>query len=120
MATDYVRVEAEARKAAENLSAAAPEAVSAFFQLADATLKDGALDSRTKELMALGIAIAGGCEGCIVWHAKAAYRLGATRDQVAELIGVAVEMGGGPSLFDGSKALDAYDQFVAEAASTQD
>lgn len=113
MKKDYVRLEADARKAAEELGAAAPKAVSAFFQLASATLGDGVLDARTKELMALGIAIAGGCEGCIVWHAKAAHTLGASREEVAELVGVAVEMGGGPSLFNGSKALEAYDQLAA-------
>ena len=71
--------------------------------------KDGALDSRTKELMALAIAIAAPCEGCIVYHVRAAKKKGASREQVAETIAVAIEMGGGPATVYGGEALAAYD-----------
>jgi AhpD family alkylhydroperoxidase len=72
--------------------------------------KPGQLDAKTKELMALAIAIAMRCEGCIVYHVRAAAKHGATREQVAETIGVAVEMGGGPATVYGAEALAAFDQ----------
>jgi AhpD family alkylhydroperoxidase len=80
--------------------------------------QDGALDPKTKELIALASGIAGHCIGCVAWHAKAVHELGATREEVAEMIGIAVQMGGGPSLFFGSEALEAYDEF--SAAGTKD
>jgi AhpD family alkylhydroperoxidase len=59
--------------------------------------------------MALAIAIAAPCEGCIVYHARAAKKKGASREQVAETIAVAIEMGGGPATVYGGEALAAYD-----------
>lgn len=116
MRRDYVALEADAVEAAGALAAVIPETVQAFFKLADVSLKKGALDMKTKELIALGIATAAPCEGCIAWHAKAAHKLGATRLEVADVIAVAIEMGGGPSVFNGIRALKAYDQFVAAAS----
>ena len=81
---------------AADLFKAAPGQMRAFRGLMDAATADGALTSRTKELMALSIAIATRCEGCVVYHARAAHKLGASREEVAETIGVALEMGGRP------------------------
>lgn len=115
MRRDYVALEADAVEAAGSLAAIIPDTVNAFFKLADASLKKGALDMKTKELIALGIAIAAPCEGCISWHAKAAHKLGATRAEIGDVIAVAIEMGGGPAVFNGIRALKAYDQFMAAA-----
>jgi len=79
------------------LRAVIPGVYKGFGQMHDAALADGALDRTTKELIALTIAVVKGCEGCIGYHAKALAKLGATREQVAEAIGVAVVMDGGPS-----------------------
>jgi AhpD family alkylhydroperoxidase len=84
----------------------------AFRGLMEAATTDGALDAATKELMAVAIAIATNCEGCIVFHVRAAAKHGATREQMAETIGVAVEMGGGPAAVYGADALAAYDQLA--------
>ncbi len=78
----------------------------------EAASKDGALDAKTKELMALAIGIALRCDGCIAYHTRAAQRHGATREEVAETIGVAVELGGGPAAVYGAEALAAFDQFA--------
>jgi AhpD family alkylhydroperoxidase len=92
---------------------AAPEAMGGFRKVVEAVSKDGALTAKTKELMALAISVAMRCEGCIVYHARAAHQKGATRDEVAETIAVAVEMGGGPAAVYGGEALAAFDQFSA-------
>ena len=70
---------------------------------------DGAIDAKTKELIALAIGITARCDGCLAYHARAAARLGASREEILEVIGVAVYMGGGPSMIYGSEALAAYD-----------
>ena len=81
-----------------------------FAQVAQGAIAEGALDSRTKELIALAIGIAARCDGCLAFHAKAAANYGATRDEILETIAVAVYMGGGPSMIYGAEALEAFDQ----------
>ena len=100
----------EARTEAGALYKAAPEAMTAFQGLMKSVSKDGVLSARTKELMALAISIAMRCEGCIVFHVQNAIRHGASRNEVAETIAVAVEMGGGPATVYGGKALAAFDE----------
>ena len=91
------------------LRKAMPEASRGFGQLAQAAIAPGALDSKTKELIALAIGITARCDGCLAFHAKAARKHGATREEIVETIGVAVYMGGGPSMIYGAEALDAFD-----------
>ena len=88
----------------------APDVAAAFSGLAQAATKPGALDPKTKELIALAIGIAGRCDGCVGFHTQAAIRHGASRAEVLETIGVAIYMGGGPSYVYGAAALDAFDQ----------
>jgi len=68
----------------------------AFVDMEKATYEAGALDSRTKELIAVGISIVGNCESCMEWHIKKALEQGASEEQVIEAIGVGIEMSGGP------------------------
>ncbi|HSF91840.1 MAG TPA: carboxymuconolactone decarboxylase family protein [Paracoccaceae bacterium] len=84
-----------------------------FSDLAAAATQAGALDTKTKELIAVAIGIAKQCDDCIGFHVKAAIIAGATREELAETIGMCVYMGGGPSLMYGAKALAAFDQFSA-------
>jgi AhpD family alkylhydroperoxidase len=91
----------------------APEVASAFSALASAATAEGTLSPKTKELIALAIGIASRCDGCIGFHTAAALRLGATREEVLETIGVAIYMGGGPSYVYGGQALEAFDQLAA-------
>jgi AhpD family alkylhydroperoxidase len=93
------------------LSKETPEVGRGFLALHDAAGKDKALSSRTKELIALGIAITIRCEGCIACHVKAAMSLGATREEIFETIGVALVMGGGPSVVYSEKAYKAMEEF---------
>tara|TARA_R110002020_G_scaffold59673_14_gene162560 strand:- start:659 stop:1000 length:342 start_codon:yes stop_codon:yes gene_type:complete len=86
-----------------------PEQSKGFGQLAQAAIAPGALDSKTKELIALAIGITARCDGCLAFHAKAARKYGATREEIIETIGVAVYMGGGPSMIYGAEALDVFD-----------
>lgn len=99
-----------------SLRAGAPEVMKGFAALAQAALKAGALDTRTKELIALAIAVATRCDGCIAFHAEAAMKQGASRAEVLETMGMAIYMGAGPSAMYAAQALEAFDQFSAKAA----
>lgn len=83
-----------------------------FKGLAKAATASGSIDTKTKELMALAIGIAIHCDGCVAFHAKAAHRHGATRQDVVETIALAIYMGGGPAAVYGGDALAAYDEFA--------
>ena len=95
-----------------------PDTLAGFSALAQAASKDGALDKKTKELMALALGVAAYCEGCIGFHAEALVRLGASREEVEETLGMAVYMGGGPSLMCAADAMAAYEQFLARKTTT--
>lgn len=96
----------------KDLRAGAPDMAKPFAELAKAAISPGALDSRTKELIALAIGITARCDGCLAYHARAAHRHGATREEVLETVSVAVYMGGGPSMIYGAEALAAFDAFA--------
>ncbi len=91
-----------------------PETMKAFSALARAALETRALDTKTKELLALGIAVATRCEACIAFHAEAAVRHGASREEIMETMGMAIYMGAGPSVMYAAQAVEAFDQFAAK------
>ncbi|MGB0439755.1 MAG: carboxymuconolactone decarboxylase family protein [Primorskyibacter sp.] len=94
------------------LSAEIPDTVAGFNQMGKAAKTSGALDEKTKEIMALGIAIATRCDSCIGFHVKSLVRLGLTRDELCDALAMATYMGGGPSYAYSAKALAAYDAFT--------
>ena len=97
----------------KTLRGGAPEVMKAFSSLAQAALTQGALDPKTKELIALAIGVAVRCDDCIAFHVKAAVDHGATREEILETLGMAIYMGAGPSAMYASHALGAYTQFAA-------
>lgn len=93
-----------------------PDTLQGFSALAKAATRDGVLDKKTKELIALALGVAAHCDGCIGFHIEALVRLGATRAEVEEALGMAVYMGGGPSLMYAAEAIAAYEQFRSQKA----
>jgi AhpD family alkylhydroperoxidase len=93
------------------LRARIPEVYEGFAATHRAVYQDGALSAATKELMAVAIAISEGCKGCIASHARGVVRHGATEEQMAETIGVAIQMGGGPASVYGPEAWEAFKEF---------
>lgn len=91
-----------------------PDVMKGFQDVGAAAIADGVLDAKTKELIALALGVAARCEGCVAFHARALSKLGATRAEVAETLGVAIQMGGGPSLMWATEALAAFDEFSAK------
>ena len=88
-----------------------PDVMKGFMELHSESMADGALPKKVKELIALGIAICIRCDGCIAFHIHDALKAGASHDEIACTIGVAILMGGGPSVVYGSQALDALKEF---------
>jgi AhpD family alkylhydroperoxidase len=84
-----------------------------FGAMAKAAMAEGALSEKQKEFIALGIGVSQRCQGCVAFHVKALRRLGATKAELDEVLGVAVYMGGGPSLMYAAEALQAWEQFGA-------
>ena len=99
----------------KNLRAGAPEVMKAFTGIAQAASAPKALDAKTKELIALGIAVAVRCDDCIGFHVRAAFEQGASEQEVMEALGMAIYMGAGPSVMYASHALEAFNQFANEA-----
>src|SRR5512140_2901139 len=92
-----------------------PDTMKGFAVLAQAATRDGVLDKKTKELIALALGVAAHCDGCIGFHTEALVKLAATREEVEEALGMAVYMGGGPSLMYAADAIAAYEQFQQQA-----
>jgi len=110
---DYIK---ERTAQLHNLRSGAPDVMKAFSSLAQAALAPKSLDGKTKELIALGIAVAIRCDDCVGFHAKAALEQGASRDEVMETLGMAIYMGAGPSVMYANHALEAFEQFKAATA----
>jgi AhpD family alkylhydroperoxidase len=106
----------ELREPTRSLRAASPGPWAGFGSLHDAAMADGALSRRAKELIALAIAVTRECDGCIVAHAKGAARHGATPEEVAETLSVALLMNGGPATVYGPRAWAAYQEFAPVGA----
>ncbi|MEM9585460.1 MAG: carboxymuconolactone decarboxylase family protein [Pseudomonadota bacterium] len=90
-----------------------PQVAKGFGQMGQAAKLNGALSEKTKEFIALGIAIATRCDSCIGFHVRSLVRLEATREELCEALAMATYMGGGPSYAYSAKALKAYDEFTA-------
>ena len=87
-----------------------PETVRGYRELSDAGNKTARLDAKTRELIALDVAVARQCDGCITVHADAAVRLGASREEIAEALGVAVSVNAGAALVYSARVMDAVAQ----------
>lgn len=118
MSKDYKAITANISAGMAQLRADIPDTMKGFSAMALAASKDGALTAKTKELIALGIGIATHCDGCIGFHMKSLVRLGATRAEVEEALGLAIYMGGGPSVMYAAEALAAYEQFGGQGGTS--
>ncbi len=95
-----------------SLRSSTPGVMKAFADLGRAATAPGALDAKTKELIALALGVAAHCDACIGFHTQALVKLGATRQEVDEALGVATYMGGGPSLMYAASAVASFDEFA--------
>jgi AhpD family alkylhydroperoxidase len=98
------------------LRADIPDTMSGFSAMAAAATKPGAMDRKTKELIALALGVAAHCDGCIGFHMQALIKAGASRAEITEALAMAIYMGGGPSLMYAAEAMGAYDELTGTQA----
>jgi len=114
-ATNYKELTTAISANVRQLKESVPDVMTSFNALGKAALAPGAIDAKTKELIALVIGVAARCDGCLGYHTQALARLGATREEVHEMLGVAVYMGGGPSLMYAANTVAAFDEALAKS-----
>jgi AhpD family alkylhydroperoxidase len=115
MAKNYKEITSNISSSLSKMRKEIPDVMNGFNALAQGATKDGALSKKTKELIALALGIAAHCDGCIGFHTQSLIKLGVTREEFLEAIGMAVYMGGGPSLMFAAEALNAFDEFNSES-----
>lgn len=101
----------ELRQPVRDLRDRIPAVFQGYGALNAAVFVDAALDAKTKELIALAIAVAKQCDGCVASHARGAARRNATAEEVAEALGVAILMNGGPGTVHAPRAFQAFQEF---------
>ena len=111
MSKSYKEITSRISKNAAALSKEHSPVMQGFRQMSQAAIADGVLSMKQKEMIALAIGVAQRCDGCIGFHVKKLIELGATREEISEVLGVNVYMGGGPALMYAAEALHAYDEF---------
>jgi AhpD family alkylhydroperoxidase len=114
-ATRYRDVTQAVSRNLATLRADLPEVMKGFSDLAQAATRSGALDKKTKELIALALGVAARCDACIGFHTQSLIKLGASKAEVEEALAMAVYMGGGPSLMYAANAVAAFEEFSAAA-----
>ena len=115
---DWPAMAANLIPAIKQLHRSSPGVMKAFREMGAAAHDGGALDPKTKELLAVAISVAVRCDPCITYHVEGARKHGASREEIAETLGLAVYMGAGPSAMYAAQALEAYDQYADQAASS--
>ena len=113
MSKDFAQIAHDVTAGVGLLQQAAPVPMKAFGSLSIAATGSKTIDVKMKELMALAIGVAVHCDGCVAFHTKMAHHHGASREEIAETVALAVYMGGGAAAVYGADALRAYDQFTA-------
>ena len=89
-----------------------PDTTRAFGALGKAVKEGGTLDFKTKEFVALGIAVVKQCDACIALHVETLIKSGASRDEVSDVLAMSIQMGGGPAMMYAAKALECFDQLA--------
>ena len=107
-------VQQELREPATALRQAIPEVYQGFKSLGAAVFAEGEVDRKTKELIAFALAVSSQCDGCIASHARSVAKAGATETEVAEMLGICIQMMGGPGTVYAPRAFAAFREYAAD------
>jgi AhpD family alkylhydroperoxidase len=116
MMLDWNEYRRQISSAVGEIAKVSPDTVRGYVQLGGAGAKTGKLDPKTRELIALAVAVTRQCDGCITVHTDAAVRHGAAREEIIEALGVAVAINAGAALVYSARTLDAYAARTVAAA----
>ena len=109
MMLDWSAYRNQINTAIREISAANPDLVKAYASLHHANAKSAHLDAKTRELIALGVAVTLRCDGCINAHTDAAIAAGATKEEIIDALGVAVMVNAGATMVYSARTIDAFD-----------
>jgi AhpD family alkylhydroperoxidase len=109
MMMDWSAYRDQIKAAVREMSAANPDLVRAYAGLSQANAKSTHLDAKTRELIALGVAVSLRCDGCINAHTEAAIKAGASKEEVVDALGVAIMVNAGAAMVYSARTLDAFD-----------
>jgi len=115
MSKSFVQITTDVSRALGTLRKEIPDTMQGFGSMAKGALQDGAMTELQKELIALAIAVTQRCDACVGFHVKALIRLGVTREQLMETLGVCTYMGGGPALMYAAEAVRAYEEMAPKS-----
>ena len=101
------------------ISQLSPDTVKGYQTLSAAGSKTNHLDEKTRQLISLAVAVTTRCDGCITVHTGAAIKAGASKEEIAEALGVAVAMNAGAALVYSARVMDAYAQKTEAAVATK-
>ena len=110
MSEKYGALTADINKQLAKLHKEIPQVMTSFASLSQAATKDSALDKKTKELIAMALAVANHCPACLGFHAQSLVKLNTSREEFVDMLGMAIYMGGGPSLMYAAQALSAFEE----------
>jgi AhpD family alkylhydroperoxidase len=94
-----------------------PDTIRGYIELSSAGQKKNLLGAKTRELIALAVAVTLRCDGCITVHTEAALKNGATKEEIGEALGVATAVNAGAALVYSTRVMDAYKEYPISAAS---
>ena len=112
---DWEQYRLQIAAAVSEIAKLSPDTVRGYAQLGNAGAKTGKLDAKTRELIALAVAVTRQCDGCITVHTDAAVKHGATREEVMEALGVAIAVNAGAALVYSARTMDAYTARTADS-----
>ncbi len=111
MSKDFPEIVKNLNQYIGKFSKEVPDVMQGYMKLHSSASQAGAIDKKTKELLALAIAVSIRCEGCIGFHVQKLVSLGVSKEELMETLALSVSMGGGPSLMYAAEAVQAYEQF---------
>ncbi|MGD9386778.1 MAG: carboxymuconolactone decarboxylase family protein [Gammaproteobacteria bacterium] len=113
----YASMRRRITKANAGLRNGQPDIFTGFNLMHQQAMCEGVLEPKTKELVAVALSVASRCDPCIAFHVPAAMRLGATREEIMEILSVTVLMGGGPSLMYAAHVMEVVEEELASGRS---
>jgi len=113
MMLDWKNYQGQLNSTIGEIGKLSPDTIKGYLALSNAGKQTGRLDAKTRELIALAVAVSLRCDGCITVHTDAAAKAGASREELAEALGVAVSVNAGAALVYSARTLDAFKQHTA-------
>jgi AhpD family alkylhydroperoxidase len=106
---DWNDYHAQVQKRIAELGRTSTDIVRGYRMMSNAGAQADLLGPKVRELISLAVAVTSRCDGCIVVHAEAALKHGATKEEIVEALGVAIAVNAGAALMYSARVLDAVE-----------